>query len=99
VINFALELEPGLWNKVGLGKPIGMGSAQIEIVSWQRIDRAARYRSLGRGMDEPLEGDALQAELDIWLRPHRESQAANLQDLRELWKYEHEYEVRYPPPK
>ncbi len=95
---YALALEPGLWHKVGLGKPIGMGSAHIEIVAWQRIDRGVRYRALGGGMDEPLEGDALQAELDTWLRPYRESQAPNLQDLRELWRYEHEYDVRYARP-
>jgi len=95
---YALALEPGLWHKVGLGKPIGMGSAHIEIVSWQRIDRMARYQSVGGGMDEPLEGEALQHELDTWLRPYRESDALNLQDLRELWRYEHEYEVRYARP-
>ncbi|RMD61457.1 hypothetical protein D6833_08200, partial [Candidatus Parcubacteria bacterium] len=61
---YALALEPGLWHKIGLGKPIGMGSAHIEIISWQRIDRKARYRSLGGGMDKPLEGDGLQAELE-----------------------------------
>jgi CRISPR-associated protein (TIGR03986 family) len=95
---YSLALELGLWHKVGLGKPIGMGSAHIGIVAWQRIDREARYLSLGGGMDEPLEEDALQAELDRWLRPYRESQAPNLQDLRELWRYEHEYDVRYARP-
>ncbi len=95
---YALALEPRLWHKVGLGKPIGMGSAYIEIISWQRIDRQARYQSLGGGMDEPLKGDTLQAELETWLRPYRESQAPNLQDLRELWRYDHEYDVRYARP-
>ena len=95
---YALALEPGLWHKVGLGKPIGMGSAHIEIISWQRIYRQARYQSLGGGMDKPLEGDALQTELETWLRAYRESQAPNLQDLRELWRYEHEYDVRYARP-
>jgi len=95
---YALALEPGLWHKVGLGKPIGMGSAHIEIVSWERVDRAARYRSLGGGMGKPLEGDTLRAELNTWLRPYRESDAPNLEDLRELWRYEHTYEVRYAQP-
>jgi len=95
---YALALEPGLWHKVGLGKPIGMGSVHIEIVAWHRIDRAARYQALGGGMDKPLEGDALHAELDTWLRPYWKNEAPNLQDLRELWRYEHDYEVRYARP-
>jgi len=95
---YALALEPGLWHKIGLGKPIGMGSAHIEIIVWQLIDRVARYRSLGEGIAPSLEGNALQAELDDWLRPYRESQAPNLQDLRELWRYDHNYDVRYARP-
>ncbi|MGA9351497.1 MAG: RAMP superfamily CRISPR-associated protein [Anaerolineae bacterium] len=96
---YALALEPGLCHKVGLGKPIGLGSAQIEILGWERIDRAARYRTLGGGIEPPLTGAALAAELEKWLRPYRESRAANLEDLRELWRYGHDYDVRYQPPK
>ena len=95
---YTLALEPGLWHKVGLGKPTGMGSAHIEIVSWQRVDRQVHYKFLGGGVDEPLERDALEGELQTWLRPYRESHALNLQDLRELWRYEHEYDVRYARP-
>ncbi|MCZ7575158.1 MAG: RAMP superfamily CRISPR-associated protein [Ardenticatenaceae bacterium] len=92
---YALALEPGLWHKVGMGKPIGLGSAQIEIVGWTQINRQTRYRVLGGGMTESLTESALQTELDRWLRPYRESNAPNLQDLREAWRYEHSYEVRY----
>jgi CRISPR/Cas system CSM-associated protein Csm3 (group 7 of RAMP superfamily) len=92
---YALILEPGLWHKVGLGKPIGLGSAHIEIVEWRKIDRQARYQELGGGLADPLTGDALQAELERWLQSYRESDALNLQDLRELWRYEHNYDVRY----
>lgn len=98
VLLYALALEPGLWHKLGMGKPIGMGSAQIEIVQWQRLDRSARYRTLGGGVYPPLEGKALAAELALWLRPYWESQAENLQDLRELWRYDHGYDVRYALP-
>lgn len=96
---YALALEPDLYHKVGLGKPIGLGSAQIEIVGWERIDRAARYRTLGGGMEPLITGTALAAELEKWLRPYRESREANLEDLRELWRYDHDYDVRYQPPK
>jgi CRISPR/Cas system CSM-associated protein Csm3 (group 7 of RAMP superfamily) len=95
---YALALEPGLWHKVGLGKPIGLGSAHIEITAWEKIDRQARYKAFGSGIAEPLINQALHTELDTWLRPYRESDAPHLQDLRELWGYKHDYEVRYPAP-
>lgn len=95
---YALVLEPGLWHKVGMGKPIGLGSAHIEIREWAQIDRQARYKALGGGMTAPRTGEALQTELDTWLQPYRQSDAPNLQDLRELWRYEHNYDVRYPEP-
>ncbi len=91
---FALVLEPGLWHKVGMGKPIGLGSTHIEITSWMTLDLAARYRNLGEGTEE-LTGEALQAELATWLKPYQENDASNLQDLREVWRSEHDYEVRY----
>lgn len=92
---YALVLEPSLWHKVGMGKPIGLGSAHIEVVSWTQIDCRARYQVLGSGVAEPLTDDALQAELARWLQPYWESNAPNLQDLREVWRYQHNYEVRY----
>jgi hypothetical protein len=92
---YALALEPGLWHKIGMGKPIGLGSAHIEIASWTRIDWRVRYQELGGGMAKPLTDESLQTELDDWLRPYRESDAPNLQDLREVWRYEHDYEVQY----
>jgi CRISPR/Cas system CSM-associated protein Csm3 (group 7 of RAMP superfamily) len=92
---YALALEPGLWHKVGMGKPIGLGSAHIEILAWTPIDRQIRYQELGGGIAEPLTGGALQTEVDDWLQPYRGSDAPNLQDLREVWRYEHGYEVRY----
>ncbi len=92
---YALALEPGLWHKAGMGKPIGLGSAQIEIETWTQINRQARYQELGGGISAPLTDEALQTELDQWLQPYRQSQAPNLQDLREVWRYEHDYDVRY----
>ncbi|MEW6399742.1 MAG: RAMP superfamily CRISPR-associated protein [Bacillota bacterium] len=98
VLLYALALEPGLWHKVGMGKSIGMGSVHIQIVQWQRIDRSTRYRYLGGGVSAPLDREALAKQLAVWLRPYRESDAPNLQDLRELWRYDHGYDVRYALP-
>lgn len=92
---YAIALEQGLWHKIGLGKPIGLGSAEIEIVEWIRVDREARYRAIGEGVGVPLTGAALQAEVNRWLMPYREGQAMNLQDLREVLRHQHNYDVRY----
>jgi len=95
---YALTLEPGLWHKVGLGKPIGMGSVHLQIVGWRQIDRQRRYRSLGEGWLGSLTDAELKARLGEWVQPYRGSGNANLQDLRELWRYDHDYEVRYQAP-
>lgn len=99
---YALVLEEGLWHKVGLGKPIGLGSVQIEIVKWGRIDRLARYRTLGGGLEAPLEGEALTPVLNEWLRAYRERQTEPLNKLREILRPDPAVDVRYrvqrPPP-
>jgi hypothetical protein len=92
---YALVLEPGLWHKIGMGKPLGLGSAHIEVTEWVKIDRKARYQKLGGGLDAPLSGDALQVPIDEQVADYRNSKAANLEDLREVWRYDHNYEVRY----
>lgn len=92
---YALALEEGLWHKIGLGKPIGLGSAHLEIVKWTRIDRAERYRVLGGGVAEPLENEALKAELEEWLLPYRQSQAEPIQKLRDILRPNPDVDVRY----
>ena len=96
---YSLVLEPGLWHKVGLGKPIGLGSAAIAITRWQQVDRTARYAALGSGLQAIPEGPPLVTQLDEWLESHKASDAANLQDLRELWCHDHDHDVRYPSPR
>jgi CRISPR/Cas system CSM-associated protein Csm3 (group 7 of RAMP superfamily) len=92
---YGLALEEGLWHKVGMGKPIGLGSAQIEIIKWTRIDRQERYRVLGKGIKEPMEGEALATELAEWLRPYRERQTDSLKKLRDILQPDPNTDVRY----
>lgn len=96
---YGLELEEGLWHKLGLGKPIGLGSAKIEITAWTQIDRQARYRSLGAGIQPSLGGEQLRAELSKWLQPYRERQTENLKKLRDILMPNQEVDVRYPAPR
>lgn len=48
-----LELPPGLFHKVGMGKPLGLGTVRVGIVGWKEsvtdpADLAWRYRHLGQ---------------------------------------------------
>lgn len=92
---YALVLEDGLWHKVGMGKPIGLGSAQIEIVAWRQIRREERYRMLGGGITVPLKGEALATELTAWLQTYRDSQTESLKKLRDILRPNPDVDVRY----
>lgn len=99
---YAVALEPGLWHKVGMGKPLGLGSAHIEIERWTRRDPATRYRGRGSGL-EVIEGELLTQELETWLRPYRATEGrsdepANLKAVRGILRHDHGFDVRYPGP-
>lgn len=97
---FALTLEPEMCHKVGMGKPVGLGSAKIEIVRWEQVDRQARYEQLGRGMSV-MEDDALAAEISRWQARYHELYASwqeSLSDLRRIWTWDPAArgDMRYP---
>lgn len=91
---YAVVLEEGLWHKVGMGKPIGLGSAKIEVIGWQRLNRQARYRRLGGGT-ESLEGDRLQQAVDRWVKPYRQQEDPALSALRDILRPDPSVDVRY----
>jgi CRISPR/Cas system CSM-associated protein Csm3 (group 7 of RAMP superfamily) len=87
---FALVLEPEMCHKVGMGKPVGLGSAKIEVVRWEQVDRQARYERLGGGVSV-IEGDALVAEVERWQARYCElyaEQQDSLADLRRTWRWD-----------
>jgi CRISPR/Cas system CSM-associated protein Csm3 (group 7 of RAMP superfamily) len=97
---FALVLEEGMCHKVGMGKPVGLGSAKIEIVCGEQVDREARYQQLGGGVNV-MEGDALAAEIDGWQVRYHQAYAnsrESLSDLRRIWMWDptEKADVRYP---
>ncbi len=97
---FALTLESGMAHKVGMGKPVGLGSARVEIVEWEQVDRQARYRQFGSGMTT-LAGDALTTEIAQWQRKYYQAYTnwkESLADLRRIWTWNPDSaeDVRYP---
>lgn len=97
---FVLTLEPGMAYKVGMGKPVGLGSARLEIIGWEQVDRQARYRQFSSG-STTMESDALNQEIARWQDKYHRGYAKwqeSLTDLRRIWKWDPSSttEVLYP---
>ena len=97
---FALVLEPEMCHKIGMGKPVGLGSAKIEMIQWRQHNLRMRYERLGEGT-KVLEADALTAEIDRWTDRYHEQYAKwadCLNDLRRIWRWNPNAtdDVKYP---
>ncbi len=93
---YALVLESGLAHKLGLGKPLGLGSVQITLQRLVEQEAGARYRSTAGGDARDLQGEELETFLAEQLRPIRNSQTFFLTDLRRVLRLEHQEAVGYP---
>ena len=47
LLMYALAPDDKFHHKLGMGKPLGLGSVKIEAVQWQAVDRQARYTLAG----------------------------------------------------
>ena len=96
---FALVLKPEMCHKIGMGKPVGLGSAKIEMIQWRQHNLQTRYERLGEGT-KVLEDDTLTAEVDRWIKRYHEhyaNWADSLNDLRRIWRWDPDApDVRYP---
>lgn len=92
---YSLELEPDLRHKIGMGKPVGLGSAKILIDSIKVIDPEVRYRNLGNGINQLTEQD-LHAYINSKTQVYSNSETPTLQALRRIWRWPGEYVLRYP---
>ena len=97
---YAIVLEPEMRHKVGMGKPVGLGSGHIESVRWQPLHRAARYHTLGDGWAAALEGDALTQAVAGHISRHGAGILQNgpMADLRRIWHWPSDpaATIRYP---
>ena len=97
---FALVLEPEMCHKVGMGKPVGLGSAKIEVAQWQQHDVQMRYENLGEGT-ALLQTDALIDEIERWTNRCHEFYAQwidSLNNLRSIWSWDPnaDADIKYP---
>jgi CRISPR/Cas system CSM-associated protein Csm3 (group 7 of RAMP superfamily) len=98
---FSLLLEPTMCHKIGMGKPVGLGSVKIKITGWKQIDRKIRYEQLGSGVKK-LENEVLVNEVNYWRELYYQTSQAwqeSLADLRRIWTWDttRQEEVKYPP--
>ncbi len=85
---FALTLWDDTCHKVGMGKPIGLGSVKIEIKELIQLDRQARYKRLGAGWNEPLTSTALADFITLHVAAFRNNASPNLQDLHRILRWD-----------
>jgi len=98
---FALVLWEDTCHKVGMGKPIGLGSAKIEITEIRQLDYRARYKQVGTGWGEPLTGAALTDFVAQRVAIYRDGKGENLQDLHRIlrWDENSVENITYPDQK
>jgi hypothetical protein len=85
---FALVLWPDSCHKVGMGKPLGLGSAKLALRTVRTLDPRQRYLRLGDGWSDELTGDALEAWVAGRIAGYREGRGDNLQDLRRILSWD-----------
>lgn len=85
---FGLVLWDDTCHKVGMGKPIGMGSAKIEVTALTILDRQSRYRQLGGGWSEPLRDRALADFISERVGAYRNGTTESSQDLHRILRWD-----------
>ncbi len=84
---FALTMWDDTCHKVGMGKPIGLGSAKIEITEIRQLDHKARYNKIGAGWSEPFTGALLTDFIAKRVEIYRDGTGGNLQDLHRILRW------------
>lgn len=101
---WSLHLE-GWHHRIGYAKPLGFGSAQIEVLSVSALDPEARYASLSDTADGWVDRTD---QMNAWISAFQEAMAArygmpfkrldNIRDLRSLLADTPSLPVHYPRP-
>lgn len=101
---WSLEME-GWHHRLGLGKPLGFGSAKIEIVGVRSLEPATRYQALSDASDGWKDQTE---EVNEWIKTFKQAmqaryglafdQLVNVQDMKALLAKSPTLPVHYPRP-
>ena len=100
---YSIALEPNMCHKIGMGKPVGLGSIKIRIEEIVLYDLKERYKSIGSSSEtregtEILKGEDKDKFVKDKTKTYRANNAQNLLDLRRIWKFDpnDRTDYRYP---
>lgn len=85
---YAIVLEPNVRHKIGLAKPLGLGSVKIEATEMTLIDYRQRY-SLDRAAPVKKTDAACKEAIEEYITPYTSNTTSQtLQALRRIWKWD-----------
>lgn len=94
---YSFALEPSMRHKMGLAKPLGLGSVQITIETIILINPLLRY-STQQDKDQVYEGGKLEKFINDTTKTYRNSSDVNLVDLRRIWEWDSSVSEEYKYP-
>ena len=100
---WSLELEEGMAHKLGMGRPLGLGSVQIKIDEFEIIDRVKRYQEIFSDGLESGNKDAYIAAFRQWMERWNDNKPfddlPNIKDLKSIMNLKNppHNAVQYPP--
>ncbi len=105
---FATQLQADMRHKIGYGKPIGLGSVQLNVTDLQLVDYANRYKTFrsGRGISyykgdplyELLDGQMTSIGPQINAAWNRFKSLPALSQLHRIWRWPPDTSVEYAYP-
>ncbi|MBL8150720.1 MAG: TIGR03986 family CRISPR-associated RAMP protein [Blastocatellia bacterium] len=103
---WSLALEDCMAHKIGMGKPLGLGSVKIKIHSLEIIDRKVRYQSfleenasLQQGITKENDWKKYVSTFREWMKDHFGedfNQLKNVKALQKILTYPNNETIHYP---
>jgi CRISPR-associated protein (TIGR03986 family) len=103
ILLWSLELEKGMVHKLGMGKPLGLGSVEISIKSFQIVNRRKRYQEIFYDGVEDGNKDKYVSAFKGWLEKWNDNKPfdviVNIRGLKSIMnlKSPPDNAVQYPP--
>lgn len=91
---YALQLEPGMLHKLGMGKPLGLGSVKINITQLDLIERKNRYLRILEKGETPYTDDNLKNKIEEFISDFKQEQAKNEPKKHEFDKFSYIRDIK-----